>query len=474
MVEGTSKHFAIGILVLAIIAVMLFTLPSYAGLDLTIGMILTMLILFGMYVILITEVVHRTTLAMFGALLILIVLFYTGLTTPHDSVSFVIDAIDFNTIGLLLGMMIIVGILGETGVFQYIGIRTAKAAKGDVWKLMVLFSIITAVLSAFLDNVTTVLLIIPVTISIAKILNINPIALILAEVFASNVGGTATLIGDPPNIMIGSAAGISFVDFAYRMTPEVVITFVISLVLLKFMFRRDLRQKPEHIERLEEIDETKEIKDRVLLKKTMVILFAVIVLFIFHGILNVEVSIIALAGAAVLLLITKIQPEKVFHHVEWTTLIFFAGLFVIVSGVEMSGAFEILAQEAIKITGGNLASAMFLTVWMSAFVSAFVDNIPYTATMIPIIENISADPSFASSISNFTHNPLWYALAIGADFGGNGTLIGSSAGIIAVALSEKFGYPISFRTFLMRGFPYMIATTLIASMILYLRILFLW
>jgi Na+/H+ antiporter NhaD/arsenite permease-like protein len=337
-----------------------------------------------------------------------------------------------------------------------------------------LFSIITAVASAFLDNVTTVLLIVPVTISVARILNINPIALILAEVFASNVGGTATLIGDPPNIMIGSAAGISFIDFANRMTPEVVITFVISLVLLKFMFRRDLRQKAEHIERLEDIDEKKEIKDMVLLKKTGIVLFAVIVLFVIHGMLHIEVSIVALAGAAVLLLITKTQPEKAFHHVEWTTLLFFAGLFVVVSGVEISGALEILAQETLKITGGNLASTMFLIVWMSAFVSAFVDNIPYTATMIPIIQNISADPSFANSISSFAHNPLWYALAIGADFGGNGTLIGSSAGLIAVALAEKYGYPISFRTFLVRGLPYMIATTLIASMILYLRILFLW
>lgn len=474
LAEGTGKHFAIGMLALATITVMLFTLPSYVGLELTIGMILSMLILFGMYVILITEVIHRTTLALFGALLVLIVLIYTGLIPPHDSVSFVIGSIDFNTIGLLLGMMIIVGILGETGIFQYIGIRTAKAAKGNIWKLMVLFSIITAIASAFLDNVTTVLLIVPVTISVARILNINPIALILAEVFASNVGGTATLIGDPPNIMIGSAAGISFTDFAYRMTPEVVITFAISLVLLKFMFRKDLRQKPEHIERLEEIDETKEIKDMILLKKTSIVLFAVIILFVFHGILNVEVSIIALAGAAVLLLITKTQPEKAFHHVDWTTLLFFAGLFVIVSGVEISGALEILAQEAIKITGGNLVSAMFLIVWMSAFVSAFVDNIPYTATMIPIIQNISVDPSFASSISNFAHNPLWYALAVGADFGGNGTLIGSSAGIIAIALAGKHGCPISFRAFLMRGFPYMIATTLIASAVLYLRVLFLW
>ena len=270
MIEATGKHFAIGMIVIAAVTVMSFTLPNYVGLELTTGMIMTSLILFGIYVILVTEAVHRTTLVLFGTLLIIIVLIYTGLIPPHDTVSFVIGAIDFNTIGLLLGMMIIVGILSDTGIFQYIGIRAAKVAKGNVWKLLILFSIITAVASAFLDNVTTVLLIVPVTISVARILNINPISLILAEVFASNVGGTATLIGDPPNIMIGSAVGISFTDFANRMTPEVVITFVISLVMLKFMFRKDLSQKPEHVERLEEIDETKEIKDKALLKKTIV------------------------------------------------------------------------------------------------------------------------------------------------------------------------------------------------------------
>ena len=207
---------------------MLFTLPEYIGLELTIAMMLTLSVLLGMYVILITEVLHRATLALFGALLIIIVLIYTGIIPAHDSVDFVIGAIDFNTIGLLLGMMIIVGILGESGVFQYIGIRAAKLSNGNVWKLMVLFSVLTAVGSAFLDNVTMVLLIVPVTISVARILNINPISLILAEIFASNVGGASTLIGDPPNIMIASAAGISFIDFAYHIVPEVLVTFAFS------------------------------------------------------------------------------------------------------------------------------------------------------------------------------------------------------------------------------------------------------
>ena len=249
-----KKHLTVGAMALVALIGMLFTLPEYIGLELTIAMMLTLSVLLGMYVILITEVLHRATLALFGALLIIIVLIYTGIIPAHDSVDFVIGAIDFNTIGLLLGMMIIVGILGESGVFQYIGIRAAKLSNGNVWKLMVLFSVLTAVGSAFLDNVTMVLLIVPVTISVARILNINPISLILAEIFASNVGGAATLIGDPPNIMIASAAGISFIDFAYHMVPEVLVTFAFSFLLLRVMFRYDLKQKPDNIEKLHQID----------------------------------------------------------------------------------------------------------------------------------------------------------------------------------------------------------------------------
>ena len=450
---------------------MLFTLPDMIGLEFTIGMTLTLSVLIGIYVILISEVVHRTTLAMFGALLIIIVLIQTEIIPAHDTVDFVIGAIDFNTIGLLLGMMIIVGILGETGIFQYIGIKAAKLAKGNVWKLMLLFSVITAVGSAFLDNVTMILLMVPVTISVARILNINPISIILAEIFASNVGGAATLIGDPPNIMIGSAAGIPFIEFAYHMLPEVVITFVASLLLLKVMFKKDLKQKPENVEKLQQIDETKEIKDMMLLKKSAIVLLGVIIMFMFHGLLEIEVSIIALAGAAILLLITRMKPAKAFTHVEWPTLLFFAGLFVIVSGVELTGVLEIFANQIIQTTGGDLVATSILIIWSSAFASAFVDNIPYTATMIPIIENISQDPGIANSLSSFSYNPLWYALAIGADFGGNGTLIGASANLVAIAVMERHGYRMFFRAFLVKGIPYMTATVLIATVVFYVKMI---
>ncbi len=466
-----QRTMVMGGIVLVAIIIMLFTLPDMIGLEFTLAMTLTMSVLMGIYVMLVTEAAHRTALAMIGALIILIVLIYTGLIPAHDSVDFVIGAIDFNTIGLLLGMMIIVGILGETGVFQYIGIKAAKLAKGNVWKLMILLSVITAVGSAFLDNVTMVLLMVPVTISIARVLNINPLSIILAEIFASNVGGASTLIGDPPNIMIASAAGIDFVSFATHMVPEVIVTFGASFLLLKILFRKDLKQKPENVEKLMQIDEKKEIKDFPLLKKSVIVLFGVVIAFMLHGMLDLEVSIIALAGAAILLVITKIHPGKAFVHVEWTTLMFFAGLFIIVSGVELTGALELFAHEIVNVTGGDFIATSVMIIWSSAFASAFVDNIPYTATMIPIIENISEDPTIAKTLEGFSYNPLWYALAIGADFGGNGTLIGASANLVAIAVAEKHGYRMMFRDFLIKGLPYMVATVAIGTGVFLVRLM---
>jgi len=453
------------------IIIMLFTLPQMIGLEFTIAMAMTMSVLMGIYVILVTEVIHRTALAMIGALIIIIILIYTGLIPAHDTVDFVIGSIDFNTIGLLLGMMIIVGILGETGIFQYIGIKAAKISKGNVWKLMLLLSVITAVGSAFLDNVTMVLLMVPVTISVARVLNINPVAIILAEIFASNIGGASTLIGDPPNIMIASAANLDFMSFAYHMTPEVIITFLASLVILKILFRKDLKQNPENVAKLMQIDEKKEIKDPALLKKSAIVLIGVVVAFMFHGALDMEVSIIAMAGAAILLVITRINPAKAFTHVEWPTLMFFAGLFIIVSGVELTGALELFAHQIVTATGGNFEATAVMIIWSSAFASAFVDNIPYTATMIPIIENISLDPSIASRLDTLDFNPLWYALAIGADFGGNGTLIGASANLVAIAVMERHGYRMAFKDFIIKGMPFMIATTAIGTGVYLVRLM---
>ena len=462
----------VGLLFLAAAAVILFFVFPIVGIEFSLAMILTSLILLGIYTILVTEVLHRMTLALFGAALTILVGITVGLFPPQETVHFVVEAIDFNTIGLLLGMMIIVGVIAETGVFQYAGIKAAKRAKGDIWKIMLLFSILTAFVSAFLDNVTTVLLMVPVTISIARVLSINPIPLIIAQALASNVGGTATLIGDPPNIMIASAAGLTFNDFIIHLAPEIIVTFLVSLLVMKLLFRNYIKQKPENIERLMELDENAELRDGSMIKKSVGVLGGVILLFIFHGALNIEPSIIALAGAGFLLVITRASPEIALGHVSWTTLVFFAGLFVIVSGVERAGVIEFLAGEAVNITGGEIIPTALLMVWMSAFASAFIDNIPYAATMIPLIETVSLDPVLAEQISGFVTNPLWWALAIGAGLGGNGTLVGASANLVSAGLSERMGYPITFNAFFRVGFPYMLVTTAITSVLLIAMMLF--
>jgi len=261
-------------------------------------------------------------------------------------------------------------------------------------------------------------------------------------------------------------------SFAYHMTPEIIITMVVAIVLFKFMFRKDLKQKPENLEKLQALDEKKEIKDPTLLKKASIVLGAVIIMFMLHGMLDLDVSIIALGGAAVLLVITGIQPFKALHHVEWPTLLFFCGLFIIVGGVEVSGALELLAHNILELTGGDLGSTMFSITIVSAFASAFVDNIPFTATMIPIIESISVDPTFSQNLTAFDYNPLWYALAFGADLGGNGTLIGASANLVAIAVAERFGYRIFFREFLIKGLPLMVITTMVAFGAFYVRVFF--
>ena len=469
---SSKVGLAVGLLFLAAAAAIMFFVFPIVGFEFSLAMILTSLILLGIYAILVTEVLHRMTLALFGAALTIVVGITVGLFPPEKTVEFVVEVIDFNTIGLLLGMMIIVGVIAETGVFQYAGIKAAKRAKGDIWKIMLLFSILTAVTSAFLDNVTTVLLMVPVTISIARVLNINPVPLIIAQALASNVGGTATLIGDPPNIMIASGAGLTFNDFILRLAPEIVVVFLISLLVMKVLFRNYLKQKPETVERLQELDENAELRDRSMIKKSLSVLLGVIVLFVFHGALNVEPSVIALAGAGFLLVITRATPEIALGHVAWTTLLFFAGLFVIVGGVEHAGVIEFLAGEAIEITGGEMIPTVLLMVWMSAFASAFIDNIPYTATMIPLVQSVSMDPVFAEQIARFVTNPLWWALAIGAGLGGNGTLVGASANLVSAGLSERMGYPITFKEFFRVGFPYMLVTTAIASMLLIAMMLF--
>jgi Na+/H+ antiporter NhaD/arsenite permease-like protein len=308
-----------------------------------------------------------------GAIIIIVIGVTTELFTATESFHFAVNSIDFNTIGLLLGMMIIVAVLAETGIFQYVGVKMGKKSNGNLWKLLIMLSTFTAVTSMFIDNVTTVLLMVPVTISILRIFKLSPIPFILAQVLASNVGGTATLIGDPPNIMIGSAAQIDFNSFLINMGPTIAVTLIGSLFFMKYLFRKHLEMKPQDFEVLATQNESSLIHDRRLLKRSLAVPFGTILLFVLHGMMNIEPSIIALGGAAALLTVTRARHEKVLHEVDWSTLLFFAGLFVIISGAEEAGLIELLSNSALGITGGDPWITFLLIIWVSAIASAFID-----------------------------------------------------------------------------------------------------
>ena len=461
----------VGLFVLAIVVILFLVIPDLVGIEISLSLRLTSLGLLAVYVLLSFEIVHRTTIAMAGATFVILIGILTGLFDASTSFEFAISSIDFNTIGLLLGMMIIVAILGETGVFEYLGVRMSKASKGNMWRLMVMFCVFTATISMLIDNVTTLLLIVPITISVFKTLKISPIPFILAQVLASNVGGTATLIGDPPNILIGSAANIDFSSFIINMGPTVGISLFASLFILKFQFRKYLEQKPHNIEDLLSQDEKVLIKDRSVLKKSLAVLLGVIFLFVIHGTINIEPSIIALGGAGILMIVAKSRPEHVLRQVDWSTLIFFAGLFIIISGAVKAGAIDLLSTIVLQISGGNPWLLFFMIIWISAIASAFMDNIPFAATMIPLIFAIYNTESVAAVFGSLAINPLWWALSLGVGFGGNGTLIGSSAGIVATGLAEINGHRITFNQFLRVGFPFMIASVAVGSIVLLIDVL---
>ena len=305
--------------------------------------------------------------------------------------------------------------------------------------------------------------------SITLSLKLNPVPFLISEVLASNIGRTATLIGDPPNIIIGSGAGLSFNDFIINLGPIVVVIFVVALFFLRYVFRSHLSQKPENIEEVLAMDEWEQIKDPVLLKKSLGVLGFVIVLFFLHSALHLEPSTVALLGAALLLIITMEHPDRALHQVEWGVLLFFAGLFVIVKGVEEAGLIEKVALLAVELTGGNLVVAMFVILWVSAIASAIIDNIPFTATMVPLVNSMSSSPELAAQISQLDGNPLWWALSLGACLGGNGTLIGASANVVVAGISERMGYPISFREFLKYGAPLTFITVFISGILLYVK-----
>lgn len=400
-----------------------------------------------------TEKLHRSLAAITGAMIVLALH-----VTPFDAA---MEHIDFNTLGVLLGMMLFVSVVKLSGVFEFLAIKCARLAKGDPWKIMLLFVLLTAVLSAFLDNVTTVLLIGPMTLTVCKLLDVNPIPFFMTEILASNIGGTATLIGDPPNIMIGSAAGYSFFDFILYDAPAVAIILVAILGVFYALYGRKMNVDDEHKTRIMELDEHAQIKNRRLLKQSVVMTALVVVGFMAHGALGLESCIIALGAAGIIMLISGESIEEALSNVEWTTLSFFAGLFVIVGALAETGVIGMLANGLIDATGGNVFITMLVLLIGSAVISSFLDNIPFVATMIPIL--------LAMESTGMDVTPLWWAVSLGACLGGNGTLIGASANVVLSDISKKHGHEITFAKFFKTGFPIMLLTILIAGVYLVVR-----
>jgi len=400
-----------------------------------------------------TEKLHRSLAAITGAMIVLALH-----VMPFDAA---MEHIDFNTLGVLLGMMLFVSVVKLSGVFEFLAIKCARLAKGDPWKIMLLFVLLTAVLSAFLDNVTTVLLIGPMTLTVCKLLDVNPIPFFMTEILASNIGGTATLIGDPPNIMIGSAAGYSFFDFILYDAPAVAIILVAILGVFYALYGRKMNVDDEHKARIMELDEHAQIKNRRLLKQSVVMTALVVVGFMAHGALGLESCIIALGAAGIIMLISGESIEEALSNVEWTTLSFFAGLFVIVGALAETGVIGMLANGLIDATGGNVFITMLVLLIGSAGISSFLDNIPFVATMIPIL--------LAMESTGMDVTPLWWAVSLGACLGGNGTLIGASANVVLSDISKKHGYEITFAKFFKTGFPIMLLTILIAGVYLVVR-----
>jgi len=409
------------------------------------------------YALIISEKIHRTVVALLGGLLVI----FLGILEQHKA----IEMIDFNTLGLLTGMMIIVGITKRTGLFEFLAIKSAKWAKGDPWRLMLALAGITALASAFLDNVTTVLLIVPVTFSITEELKINPIPFLITEIIASNVGGTATLIGDPPNIMIGSQTHLGFLDFIINLAPPVIVVFIATMFCLRFIYGRRLKVAEELKQKVMAFDENEAIKDVPLLKKCLFVLGLTILGFILHQFVHMESATIALGGGTLLMLLSKINPEHVLHEVEWPVIFFFIGLFILVGGLEETGIIEAMAVKSLEITGGEMVSTSMIILWLSAIASAFVDNIPFVATMIPLLKTMGE----LGGMSNI--DPFWWSLALGACLGGNGTLIGASANVIVAGMAEHRKYPISFIGYMKVAFPLMIMSIIISTGYVYLRYL---
>jgi len=421
--------------------------------EFTTQMLLSSIIFIISYVIIVTDKIDRVIVALGGGTTMVLV----GLLNQQNA----FQAIDYNTLGLLISMMVIVMITKHSGVFEFLAIKAVKISNAEPLRLLILLSLITALFSAFLDNVTTILLILPITLDICKELRLKPVPFIISQVFASNIGGTATLIGDPPNIMIGSSTGLSFMDFIFNTAPVCIVILAVSTLAFAFIYRKNLHTKPEYKEKVLIMNENDAIKDKRLLVKCLFVLGLTVLGFVLHSSLGLESSTIAISGAVLLLLVSGVKSEKIFKEVEWKTIFFFAGLFMLVGGIEQAGVLEFIANGIYSIAGGNLILLTLSILWFSAILSAFVDNIPFTATMIPLIKDVG-------SISGITLGPLWWALSLGACLGGNGTIIGASANVVASGMAEDNGHKISFLAYLKICFPLMLITVAVATVYLLL------
>ena len=417
------------------------------------------------YAIIMSEKVNRAIIALIGASVMILV----GVFSQEEA----IKGIDWNTIGLLTGMMILVSISRRSGMFQYIAIWSAQAAKAHPAGILFLLQITTAVLSAFLDNVTTVLLIVPVTLAIAKELDVPVYPYLFAEVFASNIGGTATLIGDPPNILIGTQAGLSFNEFVIHLTPVIIVVMIAQAIMIHLVWGKDLKATPEREAKVMAMKPAETIQDWLLLKQSLVVISVVMIAFVLARPLHLEPATIAMFGAAILMLLdnwahhTEKAAQNIhqtFGDVEWITIFFFVGLFMVVHGVEFGGLLKLLAEKLVAATGGSMATAGYAILWASAFLSAIVDNIPFVATMIPLIKAMAPAYGGADKIE-----PLWWCLSLGACLGGNGTLIGASANLTVAGIAERNGIPFRFMTYTLYAFPMMIVSVAICHVYIWWR-----
>lgn len=414
-------------------------------------------IFIGIYALIVTEKIHRTLAALLGASLVILL----KLVDQHEA----FGSVDFNVIFLLAGMMIIANVMAKTGIFQWIAVEAVRRTQGRPYRLLVVTSVITAVVSAFLDNVTTVVLLTPVTFFVAQRLGTSPVPFLISQVLASNIGGCATLIGDPPNIIIGSQMGKDFNDFLLNLAPVATVALIVYLLMARWLFRDELREaisalEPEDIERL--VAEERKITNVPLMRMSLGVMALTIVGFLFSRTLGLEGATIAMTGAVVLMIVAKEDVHEILNTVEWPTLFFFIGLFILVGAVVKAGIISDLATGLLALTGGRTDVAALAVLWMSGIISAIVDNIPYTVTMVPLIQELG---------QTVDKEPLIWALALGANLGGNATIVGASANVVVASMSEARGYPITFVQYLRYGVPATLATMVVATIDIWLRYL---